>query len=192
MEIEFKWALKHAIVVLIKISFAFTGFILSFKMSKNNLNEIHISHSTQWDSLIPCPIFSLDIYHYPVGRLSKACLIIFQDCAFNKQHSSSVLRVAIPGKHEGLGAVRVELWVGQCSGGDTLGDASTWWNSVSWITPRQNVYACARMSISGLFFSHTFHPASSRLHSVCSLSVVLLHAARVFDYFFSYWNCFYG
>ena len=23
------------------------------------------------------------------------------------------------------GAVRVELWVGQCSGGDTLGDAST-------------------------------------------------------------------
>ena len=31
------------------------------------------------------------------------------------------------------GAVRVELWVGQCSGGDTLGDASTGWNSVSWI-----------------------------------------------------------
>ena len=31
------------------------------------------------------------------------------------------------------GAVTVELWVGQCSGGDTLGDASTGWNSVSWI-----------------------------------------------------------
>ena len=31
------------------------------------------------------------------------------------------------------GAVRVELWVGQCSGGDILGDASTGWNSVSWI-----------------------------------------------------------
>ena len=31
------------------------------------------------------------------------------------------------------GAVRVELWVGQCSGGDTLGDASTGLNSVSWI-----------------------------------------------------------
>ena len=29
------------------------------------------------------------------------------------------------------GAVRVELWVGQCSGGYTLGDASTGWNSVS-------------------------------------------------------------
>ena len=31
------------------------------------------------------------------------------------------------------GSVRVELSVGQCSGGDTLGDASTGWNSVSWI-----------------------------------------------------------
>ena len=31
------------------------------------------------------------------------------------------------------GAVRVELWVGQCSGSDTLGDASTGWNLVSWI-----------------------------------------------------------
>ena len=27
----------------------------------------------------------------------------------------------------------MELWVGQCSGGDTLGDASTVWNSASWI-----------------------------------------------------------
>ena len=29
------------------------------------------------------------------------------------------------------GAVRVELWVGQCSGGWTLGNADTGWNSVS-------------------------------------------------------------
>ena len=29
------------------------------------------------------------------------------------------------------GAVRVELWVGQCSGGWTLGDAYTGWESVS-------------------------------------------------------------
>ena len=29
------------------------------------------------------------------------------------------------------GAVRVELWVEQCSGVVTLGDASTGWNSVS-------------------------------------------------------------
>ena len=29
------------------------------------------------------------------------------------------------------GAVRVELWVGQCSGGYHLGDARTGWNSVS-------------------------------------------------------------
>ena len=29
------------------------------------------------------------------------------------------------------GAVRVELWVGQCSGGYILGDARTGWNSVS-------------------------------------------------------------
>ena len=43
-------------------------------------------------------------------------------------------------------------------------------------TPRQNVYACARLSISGLFFSHTFQSDQSG-------SVVLLHAARVFDYF---------
>ena len=30
------------------------------------------------------------------------------------------------------GAVRVELWVGKCSG-QSLGDAVTGWNSVSWI-----------------------------------------------------------
>ena len=29
------------------------------------------------------------------------------------------------------GAVRVELWVGQCSSGHTLGDAHTGWESVS-------------------------------------------------------------
>ena len=29
------------------------------------------------------------------------------------------------------GAVRVELWVGPCGGGYTLGDAETGWNSVS-------------------------------------------------------------
>ena len=38
-------------------------------------------------------LFTLDIYHYPVGRLSTVCLILFQDCAFNKLHSSSALRV---------------------------------------------------------------------------------------------------
>ena len=31
------------------------------------------------------------------------------------------------------GSVRVELSVGQCSGGDNLGDASIGWNSASWI-----------------------------------------------------------
>ena len=61
------------------------------------MNEIHISHSTQKDSLILCPIYSFDIDHYPVDRLSKARLIIFQDCAFNKPHSTSVLRVAFQG-----------------------------------------------------------------------------------------------
>ena len=140
--------LRHADVPGIRLPFSYS--------SKNNLNEIHISHSTQWDSLILCPIFSLDIYYYPGSRLSKACLIIFQDCAFNKQHSSSVLRVAFQenmrvwdtyaqknhnlhrhrssgGYCENIpqGAVGVELWVGKCSGGDTLGDASTGWNSVS-------------------------------------------------------------
>ena len=29
------------------------------------------------------------------------------------------------------GAVRAELWVGQCVGGNTLGNAYTGWNSVS-------------------------------------------------------------
>ena len=39
------------------------------------------------------------------------------------------------------------------------------------VTPRQNVYACARLSISGLFFSHTFQSdikVSRALH-VCSV-----------------------
>ena len=54
-------------------------------------------------------------------------------------------------------------------------------------TPRQNVYACAGLSISGLFFSHTFQSDQrlSRALGFCAAygSVVLLHAARVFDYF---------
>ena len=56
-------------------------------------------------------------------------------------------------------------------------------------TPRQNVYACARLSISGHFFSHTFQSDQSLpralgfiLCAACG-SVVLLYAARVFDYF---------
>ena len=59
-------------------------------------------------------------------------------------------------------------------------------------TPRQNVYACARLSISGLFFSHISSQIKvSRalpralgfiLCAACG-SVVLLHATRVFDYF---------
>ena len=56
-------------------------------------------------------------------------------------------------------------------------------------TPRQNVYACARLSISGLFFSQTFQSDQSLpralgfiLCAACG-SVVLLHAARVFEYF---------
>ena len=52
-------------------------------------------------------------------------------------------------------------------------------------TPRQNVYACAKLSISGLFFSHTFQSKSPARFIVCAAcgSVVLLYAARVFDYF---------
>ena len=56
-------------------------------------------------------------------------------------------------------------------------------------TPRQKVYACARLSISGQFFSPTFQSDQSLpralgfiLCAACG-SVVLLHAARVFDYF---------
>ena len=56
-------------------------------------------------------------------------------------------------------------------------------------TPQQNVYACARLSISGHFFSHTFQSDHSLTRALgfilCAAcgSVVLLHAARVFDYF---------
>ena len=56
-------------------------------------------------------------------------------------------------------------------------------------TPWQNVYSCARLSISGLFFSHTFQSDQSLpralgfiLCAACG-SVVLFHAARVFDDF---------
>ena len=58
-------------------------------------------------------------------------------------------------------------------------------------TPRQNVYACARLSISGHFFSHTFQSKSFALGFIlCTAcgAVVLLYATRVFDY----WICFYG
>ena len=52
-------------------------------------------------------------------------------------------------------------------------------------TPRQNVYACVRLSISGLFFSHTFQSKSPARFILCAAcgSVVLLYAARLFDYF---------
>ena len=50
------------------------------------------------------------------------------------------------------------------------------------VTRRQNVYACARLSISGLFFSHTFQSKSPARFILCAAcgSVVLLDAARVF------------
>ena len=46
-------------------------------------------------------------------------------------------------------------------------------------TPRQNVYACARLSISSLFFSNTFQsdqslPRALGFNSVCSLWFMLL------------------
>ena len=52
-------------------------------------------------------------------------------------------------------------------------------------TPRQNVDACARLSISGLIFSHTFQSKSPARFILCAAcgSAVLLYAARVFDYF---------
>ena len=62
-------------------------------------------------------------------------------------------------------------------------------------TPRQNFYASTRLSISGLFFSHTFQSVVRSwsdqslpralgfiLCAACGL-VFLLHAARVFGYF---------
>ena len=59
-----------------------------------------------------------------------------------------------------------------------------------WGKPRQNVYACASLSVSGHFFSHTFQSDQSLpralgfiLCAACG-SVVLLHAVRVSaDYF---------
>ena len=129
----------------------------------------------------------VSINHYDtVARLATICLIcliLFQDCAFNKLQSNSALKVSFQGNmwiycaqkcnrwyfkfngnecsgpmtidaivyldwssgnpdlwhhrsFEGYcenipqGAVRVELWVGQCTG-ETLGNAYTGWNSVS-------------------------------------------------------------
>ena len=52
------------------------------------------------------------------------------------------------------------------------------------ITPRQNVYACARLSISGLFFSHTFQSDQSLPRALgFILCVASGSVARVFDYF---------
>ena len=129
----------------------------------------------------------VSINHYDtVARLTTICLIcllLFQDCAFNKLQSNSALRVSFQGNMMGYGhnkcnrwyfkfngnecsgpmtieaavinvwpsekgllyyhrsfegycenipqgAVRVELWVGQCRG-HTLGNTYTGWNSVS-------------------------------------------------------------
>ena len=61
---------------------------------------------------------------------------------------------------------------------------------------RQNVYSCVRLSISGHFFSHTFQSDQSLPHALSYIlcpacgSVVLLHAARVFDYFVVIENAF--
>ena len=55
------------------------------------------------------------------------------------------------------------------------------WHGEIFLTPRQNVYACASLSISGLFFSHTFQSDQSLpralgfiLCAACGSSVVLL------------------
>ena len=56
-------------------------------------------------------------------------------------------------------------------------------------TPRRNVCACARLSISGHFFSQTFQSDQSLPRALgyilCAArgSVVLLHTAHIFDYF---------
>ena len=130
----------------------------------------------------------VSINHYDkVARFTTICLIcllLFQDCVFNKLQSNSELRVSFQGNmmvlghakcirwyfkfnanecsgpvtieaavyngwssgnpflyhhrsFEGYcenisqGAVRVELWVGQCSSGNNLGDAETGRGSVS-------------------------------------------------------------
>ena len=46
--------------------------------------------------------------------------------------------------------------------------------SLSQGIPRQNVYACARLSISGLFFSHTFQSDQSLPRAPCVQRVVQL------------------
>ena len=154
-------------------------------MEKNNKNLSYyrvfrkIGSNLDWS----CQYQSL----HTVVRLTTICLIcliLFQDCAFNKLQSNSALTVSFHGNtkvefHNGCnrwyfkfngnecsgpmtieaavynywpsgnpnllhhrsfegycenipqGAVRVELWVGQCSSGNTLGDAYTGWGSVS-------------------------------------------------------------
>ena len=71
---------------------------------------------------------------------------------------------------------------------------------LSWVTPWQNVYACARLSISDLFFSHTFQSDQSLpralgfiLCAACgSCPVCSASCCSCFWLFFSYWNYFYG
>ena len=60
-------------------------------------------------------------------------------------------------------------------------------------TPRQNLYACARLSIFGLFFRHIFWSDRARLHFVCSswFSCSASYCS-CFWLFCSYRNCFYG
>ena len=51
-------------------------------------------------------------------------------------------------------------------------------------SPWQNVYACARLSISGLFFSHTFQSDQSLPRALgFILCVACGSVPRVFDYF---------
>ena len=54
------------------------------------------------------------------------------------------------------------------------------------VTPQQNVYACTRLSISGLFFSHTFQSDQSLPRAPCVQRVVQLFCFMLpvfFDYF---------
>ena len=63
----------------------------------------------------------------------------YQDCSFNKLQSDTAIKVSFQGNMRVRGtsskcnrwAVRMELWVGSCPGGYTLGDAYTGWESVS-------------------------------------------------------------
>ena len=64
---------------------------------------------------------SVDIHDYTVARLNTVCLILLQDCAFNKLQSNSALRVSFQGNTRVYSHRKCNRWYFKFNGNECSG-----------------------------------------------------------------------